>query len=151
MGSKGMGLSAATEAVLTMAPPPRLRRACTAARVPIITPATFTPITRSIFSMLASGQPGASPVMMPALLCTMSMPPKAASTEAKSAATPAGVDTSASKKEARPSAPAMARTVSSPPARSMSATATVAPSAANATAVARPMPDDAPVTSATFP
>ena len=75
MGSLGMGPRAATEAVLTTAPPPRLRSARTAAPVPIITPAAFTLVTRWILSRPTSGQPGASPVMMPALLWTMSMPP----------------------------------------------------------------------------
>ncbi|MNI69552.1 hypothetical protein D3C73_1253070 [compost metagenome] len=42
-------------------------------------------------------------------------------------------------------------TVPSPPAVSMSATTTFRPSAANAWAVARPMPAAAPVTTATWP
>ena len=42
-------------------------------------------------------------------------------------------------------------TVSAPPTSSMSATTTAVPSFAKASAVARPMPDPAPVTTATFP
>src|SRR5262245_10620200 len=52
---------------------------------------------------------------------------------------------------ASPPAALIIRAVSSPPATTMSDTATFAPSLARATAVARPMPDPPPVTNAIFP
>ncbi|MNN77115.1 hypothetical protein D3C81_1935510 [compost metagenome] len=54
-------------------------------------------------------------------------------------------------KVASPPAVRISATVPSPPAVSMSATTTFRPSAANAWAVARPMPAAAPVTTATWP
>ena len=47
--------------------------------------------------------------------------------------------------------PPICCTVSSPPGRLMSVTITVAPSCASSVAVARPMPDPAPLTSTTLP
>ena len=61
--------------------------------------------------------------------------------------------TSQAKNSARPPASSIARTVSSPPsrARSRSATTTAAPSRAKLMAQARPMPLAAPVTSPALP
>src|SRR5262249_9615163 len=65
--------------------------------------------------------------------------------------TPAGVPASAAMAMALPPAPAISAVTASAFAPSRSATATCAPRAANPMAVARPMPEPAPDTSATLP
>src|SRR5215472_9842411 len=69
----------------------------------------------------------------------MSRPPKASTAPPTMASTPAGVPASAAMAMALPPAPAI------------SAIATCAPRAANPMAVARPIPEPAPDTSATLP
>ena len=88
---------------------------------------------------------------MPALLCAQSSRPHVCTAFSTIACTAAASVTSVSTKIASPPASSIVRTVSSPPSTAMSATTTFAPSAANACADALPMPELAPVTSATLP
>ncbi len=107
-------------------------------------------MTRFSVSAVMSGHSG-SPHTRPALLCTTSMPPYSAAAAANIASSERGSVTSVRTNIAVPPASWIMPTVSLPPASSMSATTTDAPSAANASAVARPIPEPAPVTTATFP
>src|SRR5215813_1586510 len=81
----------------------------------------------------------------------MSRPPKASTAPPTMASTPAGVPASAAMAMALPPAPAISAITASAFAPSRSATATCAPRAANPMAVARPIPEPAPDTSATLP
>src|SRR5262249_25902338 len=65
--------------------------------------------------------------------------------------TSAAFDTSVLTKRASPPACLIIRTVSSPPSTRMSATTVFAPSRANASPLALPIPEAAPVTKATLP
>ena len=65
--------------------------------------------------------------------------------------TSAGFVTSAFRKVDSPPKSLIISTVSAPPASSMSETMVFAPSSPNASAVALPIPDDAPVTRAVLP
>ncbi len=108
-------------------------------------------MTFMIRSSSESGQIG-SPLIRPALLWTMSSPPKVDSAAANIVRTSCGNATSTfTNAAAPPRSSSMRRTVSVPPMSSRSATITVAPSAARATALARPIPVPPPVTRATFP
>src|SRR5512144_1809251 len=86
-----------------------------------------------------------------ALLCRMSRPPKARTVPPTIASMPAGVPASAVIATAAPPAAWISAVTvwARPPSRS--ATATRAPRAAKPSAVARPMPEPAPDTSATLP
>ena len=90
---------------------------------------------------------------MPALLCAKSSLPKRSTTRATSASLSGAEATSQAKNSACPPAASIALTVSSPPARevSRSATITAAPSWPKRIAQARPMPLAAPVTSPALP
>ena len=88
---------------------------------------------------------------MPALLNAKSSRPNASTVLASAAFTSAAFVTSHRAATARPPCPSTRRTVSRLPSSDTSATTTLAPSRANATAAARPMPFAAPVTNATFP
>src|SRR5215831_147610 len=81
----------------------------------------------------------------------MSRSPKASTVPPTMASTPAGVPASAAIAMALPPAPVISAVTASAFAPSRSATATCAPRAANPMAVARPMPEPAPDTSATLP
>ena len=107
-------------------------------------------MTRSSVSGVMSGHSG-SPQTRPALLCTMSTPPCSASAAANIASSERGSVTSVRVNDAVPPTSCTSPTVSSPPTSSTSATTTRCPRFANASAVARPMPDPAPVTTATLP
>src|SRR5664280_13906 len=88
---------------------------------------------------------------MPALLCRTSTWPSCANTLSASASTALGSETSSAWATALPPAASIARATSSavPPLRS--ATWTLAPCRASRSAVARPMPEPPPVTTATLP
>ena len=86
----------------------------------------------------------------PALLTTMSTPPKARTASRKPAATWASSVTSQATLTAA-SGPPISSATAWALAASMSATTTHAPSAASRSAIARPMPEPAPVTNATRP
>src|SRR5580658_9346908 len=80
----------------------------------------------------------------------MLMRPKERTVSSTIALTSAGWPTSLRMKIALPPSDAICEAVSLPPASSMSAIATLAPSRANSRAASRPKPDAAPVISATF-
>src|SRR5262245_30210255 len=114
------------------------------------TPVRFTASVRDQPSRsMQSTVPGAP--VIPALLTAQSSRPKAESAAPTAAATSASEATSMRAKRAEPPAASISATAARPPPSSMSQTSTRAPSRARRLAVARPMPDAAPVTSADFP
>ena len=132
----------ATDERLTIEPPVSFI-ARTASRQPRNTPSALTALTlRKSASVVVSILPR---VAIPALLTRMSRRPKAAMTSST---------TSRQRASSVTSCPSV-RSASGPsafrPASLRSLAATLAPSAWNRAAVARPMPDAAPVMSATFP
>src|SRR5579864_2631926 len=82
---------------------------------------------------------------MPALLNSTSRRPQRSSAAATARPHAAGSVTSVRTATARPPAPAMSAATRSPVCPSTSATTTVPPSRANASALARPIPEPAPV------
>jgi len=88
---------------------------------------------------------------LPALFTRMSMPWPLFSPSAASSLTLSSAARSARTNRAEPPSPRIAATTSEPRRSSRPDTTTSAPSRANASAVARPIPDVLPVTSATFP
>ena len=86
-----------------------------------------------------------------ALLCKMSSRPNCRIVASIAASTWLASDTSVWTNRPRPPICSIRATVSRPPSSEMSATVTAAPSLANSRAVARPMPEPAPVISATLP
>src|SRR2546425_1001282 len=89
--------------------------------------------------------------VMPALFTRWSIRPWAFTTSSKAASTEARSATSIARASALPPAAVISATASARRARSRAVRTTVAPSAANALAIARPMPRDAPVTNETLP
>jgi nitrate/nitrite transporter NarK len=89
-------------------------------------------------------------VVAAALLKAMSRRPNRSTAASSAARTSSLRETSQVTASACPPACSIRRPVSSTPSAAMSATTTLAPSRANASAVARPMPLVAPVTKATF-
>ena len=141
----------AIEAILMMTPPPEFRIAAIACCVPKRTPRTLTSTTRSQRAGSSSGNTsrGVIPAStMPALFTRMSSRPKDAHTSSMILRMPSSFATSPGITPARPPSCSMTRTLSSASPSSMSLTATVAPSRASRRAVARPIPDPEPVTSA---
>src|SRR5215212_6972268 len=90
------------------------------------------------------------PSEAPALLTRMSTGAKTLSARAKTWSTPSGVATSASTAIAVPPASSIPLTTDSARSPCRSATTTVAPSWAKSSAVARPIPEPPPVTTATL-
>ena len=86
-----------------------------------------------------------------ALLCTMSTRPNASSVRANMPMTSSRAATSVRTKTASPPAACISPATCRPPASSTSAMQTEAPSRARTSAVARPMPEAAPVTMAAVP
>ena len=134
------------DAVLMIEPPPRRAARGSAYLMPRKTPRRFTATRRSnrSSSVSSSGWCGA---LKPALLNTTSSRPNASTAAANIACTSAACETSAC--TAIASLPISAAADSSCPLTS--AQTTLAPSSANSSAEARPMPDPAPVTTATLP
>src|SRR5437773_5566897 len=87
---------------------------------------------------------------MPALLTRMSIRPNSLATASTAASTSAGAETSQHRATASSSAARIAAAARSAASESMSNTATRAPCRANSVAIAAPMPDPAPVTTATL-
>jgi hypothetical protein len=87
----------------------------------------------------------------PALLKAMSRRPNRSTADCGAASTSSPRVTSHITANDRPPACSITRAVSTLPSMATSATTTLAPSRANARALARPMPLVAPVTNATFP
>src|SRR5262245_27056786 len=145
------------EAVLTMAPPPRLRSSGMARFVARKTPERPSSIvwghTASSMSPTSASRlrPAGSAGWPRALLCRMSRRPKAWTAPATIWSMPSALLASAAMATAVPPARAISPVTASALALSMSATATLAPRAAKPMAVARPIPDPAPETSATLP
>jgi hypothetical protein len=86
-----------------------------------------------------------------ALLCKMSSPPNACTAPPIIASMPDGDPASATMPAALPPPALISAATAATLAASMSAATTLAPRAAKPSAVARPMPDPAPETSATLP
>src|SRR5436190_1268734 len=103
----------------------------------------FTAITRSHFSSGNSTTPPTSAI--PTLLSRMSMRPKSATHARTIASTSLLLVTSARNGSARPPSPEMMFAVSSAAARLTSTQNTLAPSRAQATAVALPFPQPGPI------
>ena len=90
-------------------------------------------------------------VLTPALLTTISIPPKCLTVSSINAFICVEFPTSPGRKNAFPPALSIISTVSRPLASVFDVPATAAPSLANNTAIACPKPDPNPVTNATFP
>src|SRR6202050_2354315 len=133
-----------------IAPPPRFSMIGAAIQVPMITAVRSISITRRHCVSDACGYPGI-PVPMPALLYKMSRPPNFSTAVSIILRASASWVTSALTNVARPPALSVCFAVSAPPAVSTSATTIEAPSCARRIEVARPIPDPAPVMTATFP
>ena len=133
----------ATEERLTIEPPPLSFIARTASRQPRNVPSTLTALTLRQSASVACSMLPRTP--MPALLTRMSSRPNAARTASTTSRQRASSVTSwASTRSA--SGPSVLR-----PASFRSVAATLAPWPWNSAAVALPMPDAAPVMSATLP
>src|SRR5262245_24555576 len=144
----------AIDEILTMTPPPDARMAAMASCVPSTTPRRFVSSTRSQPSGSSSGNTtrGDAPASTtPALFTRMSSRPKRVWTSSNILRIAPSFATSAAIGTERPLPSSMRRTVSSAIAPSISLTTTVAPPRASCRAVARPIPEPAPVTSATCP
>src|SRR5579862_4146877 len=133
-----------------MTPPPFFCISGAARPVPRITACKSISITRCHRSGGASGNPGA-PTPMPALLCRMSRRPYFETAVSSIFRASSSLVTSAFTNTARPPALSMRLTVSAPPVSSRSATTIAAPSFASRSDVARPIPDEPPVMTPTFP
>src|SRR5215207_8018973 len=136
----------ATEATLTIAPPPRLFMCGITAWVPLNGPRRLTAMMRS---QSATGIAAiVCRVIVPAELTSTSMPPSltAISSARRAKASPSA--TSSACPAAPPPISAATRCAASP---SRSITATRAPAAANTRALAAPMPLPPPVTRTVFP
>src|SRR5919106_6588444 len=117
--------------------------------VQLSTPMRFTRIS-------GSHDPGSvcrkkSGLSKPALFTRQSMPPKRSTAPSRAPPTEPVSPTSHSRNDARPPEASISATTAAPRSRSMSVTATVKPSQARRSAIARPRPDAAPVTNATRP
>src|SRR5947208_4192312 len=146
-----MPMIPAPEEVLTIAPPP-----CLSIRVISYFMHRNTP-RRSMLMIRSHATPSTSAVgtnffgSTPALLKATSSRPKASTVLSRAALTSSPRVTSHVTASARPPCSSIMRAVSWLPCSDTSATTTLAPSRANASAAARPMPLAAPVTNATFP
>src|SRR5207248_1845681 len=140
--------------IIVTTAPPEFRIAAIACCVPKRTPRTLTSTTRSQRAGSSSGNTsrGVTPAStMPALFTRMSSRPKDAHTSSMILRMPSSFATSPGVVTARPPSCSMSRTLSNATVSSISLTATVAPSRANRRAVARPIPEPPPVTSAIAP
>src|SRR5271166_3324643 len=147
VGSGGSATYTAADPVLTIAPPFCLSICLISYFMQNHTPFKFTAIVRSNHSSVSSAN---FPIgaIIPALLNAQSSRPYAFTTASIAPRTSSLLDTSHRTNTACPPACRIALTVSSPPSRCMSATATLAPSRANTIAAARPIPDAPPVINA---
>src|SRR5947209_6775984 len=146
-----MPMIPAPEDVLTIAPPPCLRISGISCFMHRNTLRRLVSMIRSHSSSSYSAVGAAFLGSMPALLNAKSSRPKASTVLSRAAFTSAARVTSHRTATARPPCSSIMRAVSWLPCSDMSAATTLAPSRANASAAARPMPLAAPVTNATFP
>src|SRR4051812_2346356 len=137
----------ATDAVFTTWPLPRAIRRGTKLRTPWITPHRFTPTIHCQSPRLPSH--AAASGETPALLQTTSAPPRSRSTSCAKRSTSSCFDTSTFSATALTPFASTCAKVSLTSATSPNATCM--PSSAKASAIARPRPLAAPVTTATFP
>src|SRR5438067_12169121 len=146
-----MPMTPAPEEVFTIAPPPCLRISGISYFMHRKTPRRLVSRIRfhssSSYSAVGAGFLGS----MPALLKAKSSRPKASTVLARPTFTSSARVTSHRTATARPPCSSIRRAVSWLPCSDTSAATTLAPSRANASAAARPMPLAAPVTNATFP
>ncbi len=112
-------------------------------------PRTLVPSWRSHSAQVSSRKGTA--LSTPAQFTRTSILPKRCSTSATTLRTWLSDSTSSRKAAAVPSRARISEATASAAGRSLSASATTAPSAANSPAIARPIPPPAPVTSATCP
>jgi hypothetical protein len=138
------------EPMLTIAPAPRASMAGISAFMHRNVPSMLTAAARRQSARSISAR-GLRPMSSTALFTAQSSPPKVSTAKATIASTSSGSEMSARTNAASPPPSRMARALSSPVSRSISAITTLAPSRANRLAQARPNPRPAPVTSATFP
>src|SRR5690349_7326111 len=135
--------------MLTMRPQPASIIAGRTAWVTWNVPSTWTSRTRRQSSNVTSAK--WPPPGTPALLTRIVGWPSSATSRSMAAETATGSLTSATSPTARPPAEVIAATTASAPSASRSRQPTAAPSPARRIAVARPIPDAAPVTSAMRP
>ncbi len=144
-----MPTTAATDPWLTIDPPPAATIERAATREHRNVPLALTAKHRSQSSSVASIT---EPLLFtPALLYNTSTRPNSLLIWANALSTWAGSAMSAPTATALPPAPAISAAVSLAASAAMSTSATAAPSRANNSAAARPIPDPAPVTTATLP
>src|SRR2546421_377983 len=148
--SVGDARSPATDAVFTIAPPPRAIMTGATALRPSHTPLTFTASTRSKVASEHSISGPTSP-RMPALLKKRSMPPKRSAAAVVYRRTSSQRVTSASTASAAAPARSAATSVCFNVSGTRSTSTRLAPSDARRAATARPMPPPAPVMTATLP
>src|SRR5215472_2017032 len=134
--------------MLTMAPPPILRICGTAYFIPRKTPRALTPMICS--QAAVSNRSSTALPLIPALLTRMSSRPNSATVASTTACQLASSVTSRWWKRAVPLAATISATTLLPSSSSRSATTTVARSRAKMRAMLAPMPDAAPVISATL-
>ena len=137
------------EAVLTMTPPFCFSKTGSVLRMTRMGPVRLVAITLSHNSSVTSPA-GTSMSKMPALLTRMSSRPYVDTVVSTMRETSCSRATSAVTASACPRALRMVSAVFPAEIPSMSATTTAAPSLANRRAISRPMPDPAPVMSATL-
>lgn len=144
-GSEADGEYAAAEAMFTRWPPvPRSAIWVPNSRQPRTTPSRLTPTIRcQSSSVCASNGPT---IAIPALLTTTSGTPTSVRTQSAKRSMSAAADTSTCRACAVPPRAAISSQTDVAAARSRSATTILAPLAANPSAIARPMPLPAPVT-----
>src|SRR5262245_19802076 len=146
-----MPMTPAPEDVLTIAPPPRLRISGISYFMHRKTPWRLVSMIRFHSASSYSAVGAAFVGRIPALLKAKSSRPNASTVLSRAAFTSSARVTSHRTASARPPCSSIMRIVSWLPCSDTSATTTLAPSRANASAAARPMPLAAPVTKATFP
>src|SRR6266404_1352398 len=146
-----MPMIPAPEEVLTIAPPPCLSIRGISYLMHRKTPRRSMLMIRSHSSSSTSAVGTNFFGSTPALLKATSSRPKASTVLCRAALTSSPRVTSHLTASARPPCSSIMRAVSWLPCSDTSATTTLAPSRANASAAARPMPLAAPVTNATFP
>src|SRR5215210_279115 len=145
-----MPLTPAPEEVFTIAPPPCSSIRGTSYFMHKNTPRRLMATIRSHSSSVTSAIALTS-FSTPALLKAASSRPKVSMVSSRAAFTSSVHVTSHATASARPPSSSIRRAVSRTFCSKMSETTPAAPSRANASAVARPMPLAAPVTNATFP
>ena len=134
---------------LMIEPPPALRMAGSALRVPRKTPLVFTAMIRSHSSSVVSSMRSA--LAMPALLTNTSSRPKRPSAVCTASSQSASLVTSRCTYTASPPASVMLRSTAWPSSSRRSPNTTLAPSATNSSVSSAPWPLAPPEINTTFP